>query len=143
MTLNKIYKTIEEDSIQISIEEFKGFNNLPENLSEFSVAYTGKHNAFLHNFPEDLTEEDFDIHLLVECRLFNENEEIFIFPRQGEIYQRTIKSGNEQHQYISKQIQLRNEEGMSESKNDTLFLRHYLDSDGGYELVRYFKIKNQ
>ena len=141
MTLNKIYDFIETDSIQISVEEFKGFEDLPEDLSQFSVAYTGKHIAFLHNRPGELTEEDFDIHLLVECRLFNESEEFFIFPRQGKRYQRIIKSGSDKRQYISKQIQLRNEEAMPESKNDKLFLRHYLESDGGYGSVRYFKIE--
>lgn len=140
MALNNIYNRIEIDSIRISVEEY---TSLPEDLSGFSVAYTGKHKAFLKSSAEALQEEDFDIHLLIECRLFNESKEIFIFPRQGKIYQRIIKNGNEQYQYIAKQIQLRNEEGMSSSKNDTLSVRHYLDETNSYGVMRYLKIKNQ
>lgn len=137
--LKKIYNKIEEDAVSISVKEFKA---LPKEISTYKVAYVGKHRAIQPHASNSILElEDMQLHLLIECRIFNENEEIYIFPRQGKLYQRTIKSGDEVHKYIRKSIQLRNDKDHGNDKNDVLEVRHYINADlNGYSILRYVKI---
>jgi len=140
--MKKIYDTIETEQAEIKTEPY---TSLPDDLSAYKIAYVGKHKAIQPNSGnKDLTEKDMDPNLLIECRLFNENEneEIYIFPRKGKLRQRTIKlkSGEEKY-YIEKKIQLRNPQGSSGTTNDTLIVHHYIKQDGGYDFMRYVKIE--
>jgi len=139
--MNKIYKDIKTEKIGVDTRDF---TSLPEDMKAYAIVYTGKHKAFLKNVASELSEEDLDVHLLIECRLFNEEEEIFIFPRQGKLRQRIIKQGGTEVNFIEKNIQLRNEEGKKGSENTKLLVRHYINTlNGAYEMLRFVSIDNK
>jgi hypothetical protein len=137
-----IYKKIETENVASDRGPFQG---LPENLSNYNIAYVGKHKAIQPNDKEELDEnEDFEPHLLIECRLFKEDEEIYIYPRQGQLMQRVIKlTDGDTRKYIEKEIQLRNPSGASNKQpNDTLIVYHYLnEKEDGYDFLRYVKVE--
>ena len=138
--INKIYNNIETDNISITVEKFV---ELPEVISSFKIAYVGKHRAIQPNTDTpNLDSEDMQKHLLIECRLFNEEEEIYIFRRQNELWQRLIRqSESETHHYIKKSIQLRNDKDSNTDKYDELVVKHYIEADiSGYSILRYVKI---
>lgn len=133
MGINKIYK-IEKENILVEIGDFVA---LPD-LKDYAVAYVGKHKAISPlDQSQKPTIEDMDKDLLIECRLFNESEEIFLFSKGGILKQRIIKSGEgSEIQYIDKKIQLRL--GENEKKRQVCIVRHYIGAEG-YNIQRYIK----
>lgn len=131
--MHQIYNSHSEN-IQIINSEYDG---LPSNITSYKIAYIGKHKAISPLDVKELTEDDFDLALLIECRLFNEEEEIFIFPRNGVVVQRRILKGDEIKNYIDKTIQLRSTKD-SHDRN-VLVMRHYFDFNG-YNIQRYLKV---
>lgn len=134
MGLNRIFK-IEKERISVETGEFKTFPD----LKNYTIAYIGKHKAIS---PSDndktISMADIDKDLLIECRLFNENEEIYVFPKNGIIKQRTIRSKEGiETEYIDKIIQLKSWE--NEEKTKVCTVRHYIGIDG-YTIQRYIKI---
>ncbi|MBK9152075.1 MAG: hypothetical protein IPM26_14275 [Saprospiraceae bacterium] len=134
MGLNKIY-TIQSEKVSI---EVKDYMSLPD-TSNYNIAYVGKHKAIIPGEAATLADSDMEKDLLIECRLFNDKEEIYIFPVGGVVKQRTIKSGDGVDlKYVDKKIQLRSS---SEQKDrHVCILRQYLD-DNGYTIQRYIKIE--
>lgn len=134
MGLNKIH-TIQSENVSIKV---KDYIELPD-TSNYTIAYVGKHKAIIPGESATLAKGDMDKDLLIECRLFNEKEEIYIFSVGGAVKQRVIKSGEGYElKYVDKIIQLRSS---SERKDrQVCILRHYMD-DNGYTIQRYIKIE--
>lgn len=137
----KVYHTLKTEKISLTVDEFCA---LPDDLNGYTVGYVGKHITYnlvpgAKLSPQDL---DFSPELLIECRLFNKDKEIYIFPRKGKIFQRVIEAGETETKFVEKKIQLRNEEGFAGVDNDVLVVRHYLDVNSvGYSMVRYIDVK--
>lgn len=131
--MHQIYSS-KSEKIKIITSEYDG---LPSDISSFTIAYIGKHKAISPLDVKELNEDDFDTALLIECRLFNENEEVFIFPRNGVVQQRRIVKGDEIINFVDKTIQLRSKQD-SKDRN-VLVLRHYFDGNG-YNIQRYLKV---
>jgi redox-sensitive bicupin YhaK (pirin superfamily) len=135
--MKSIY-TIKNEAIEVAIDDFK---DLPIDMKQYDIVYVGKHKAITPvNQSDKPTKADLAIELLIECRFFTETEEIYIYPVDGEIKQRTIRKGETNVTYIDKEVQLR-----SNSDNEArkiLLLRHYIE-DNGYNIQRYIKIEKQ
>jgi hypothetical protein len=144
--IKAIYK-VEKENIEIKLTVYK---SLPNDLSKYIISYVGKHNTILSQtiLPHDdskvlIDEKDMQSHLLIECKLFNENEEIFIFVRNGQLQQRQIirSTVGAEYDFVDKKIQLRNNEG-DNTKNKVLVVRHYIDKEnGGYSFLRNINIE--
>lgn len=131
--MHQIYNS-KSENIKIINSEYDG---LPSNISSYKIAYIGKHKAISPLDVKELTEEDFDPSLLIECRLFNDEEEIFVFPRNGVVQQRQIVKGVEIINFVDKTIQLRSKKGSND--RNVLVMRHYFDGNG-YNIQRYLKV---
>jgi len=138
--MDKIYTTDREiilkntNHLKTASKAFKEFEKAKKALGDYHVGYIGKHFAIAPNEdnPSELSEADFQPHLLVECRLFNEETEYFFTPRNGEVLLRTVKSSpateksDSARDFITKEVQLRS--------GGTLQINHYIREDGnGYD----------
>ena len=133
MIAKKIYESVHAAAVEITWSEFK---ELPYDLSKYTLAYVGKHKAIK---PNDRSANidvavDLDPVLLLELRLFNEEEEIFVFSDGVRLRQRHSMNGDEKsYKYIEKCIQLRDK--------SSIICHHYIDEEnGGYDFLRYVKV---
>lgn len=136
-----IYK-VEKERIEIKLTDYK---SLPNDMSNYRISYVGKHKTILTHVDSKVLpdESDMQSHLLIECKFFNEKEEIYIFVRNGELKQRKIirSTVGVECDFIDKRIQLRNNEG-DNTENKVLVVRHYIDKEnGGYSFLRYINIE--
>lgn len=156
--MDKLY-SIEYENIEYETQEyedfeevFKKYEGLLESNTDLIIAYVGKHFAIAPNEKDKvaLTGGDFQSHLLIELRLFNEEIEHYVTTRSGKLLWRKVKSlasanKGEEKAFIDKFVQLRKPKksfnALTKNENDTLKMRHYIREDeGGYEILRFLKI---